>query len=128
MKLLLDTQILVWMSERPHFLPAEARELLESPAHELVFSAVSVWEVAIKNRKMPNYFVRGAAAFRDALSDHGVSELVVSGVHAAEVEHLPLVHGDPFDRLLIAQARVEQLTLLTTDTTLARYVAPIMLV
>ena len=90
-----------------------------------LFSAVSILEVAIKfSRRRPDFDVDPMALMRELL-DRGYEELPVSSLHAAAVADLPPVHKDPFDRLLIAQATVEGIPLLTADATIARYPGPI---
>ena len=93
--------------------------------HALVFSAVSLWEVAIKTGiGRPDFQVDPRVLHR-ALLDGGYEELPIAGRHAAAVVSLPPIHRDPFDRLLVAQAMVEGMTLLTTDETVAAYPGPI---
>lgn len=125
MILLLDTHLLLWAAYEPGWLSAEARQLIEDRSHELVFSAVSVWEVAIKSGLGREDFVADAHVLRRALLESGYAELGITGAHAAAVADLPPHHRDPFDRLLVAQARVEGITLITSDVTLARYGPPV---
>jgi PIN domain nuclease of toxin-antitoxin system len=108
--------------------PTIARTLIEDEENELLFSAASVWEVAIKNGlRRPDFKVD--AHFHRSLLDNGYIELAISGAHTAAVGNLPDYHKDPVDRLLIAQATVEGITLLTNDETVAEYKAsPIRLV
>jgi PIN domain nuclease of toxin-antitoxin system len=124
-KLLLDTHLLLWAAAAPARLKPATRRLLQDEAHTLVFSAASVWEVAIKSSLGRDDFVAEPRVLRRALLDNGYLELTISGAHAAAVLDLPPIHRDPFDRLLIAQAQVEGITLLTTDATVARYPGPI---
>lgn len=120
MRFLLDTHFLLWTAEESDRLPAEFIALVEDSANELYFSVASIWEVAIKVRRRPNFDI-SAALLRRFLIENGYIELPVTGEHAAAVENLPGIHGDPFDRLLIAQARSEGLMLLTVDKTVAKY-------
>lgn len=125
MKLLLDTHVLLWIAiDSPRLSPA-ARRLLTRAGTELTFSAVSVWEVAIKDRRGRDDFQVDAAVLRRALVDQGYTELPVTGAHAVAVSGLPARHKDPFDRLLLAQAVVEGMTLVTADETLASYPGPV---
>ncbi len=99
-----------------------------SPANELLFSPVSLWEVAIKFGVGKLDFQVDPRLLRRGLLDNDYSELPISSEHAVSVHRLPPIHKDPFDRLLIAQAMVEGILLLTSDATVARYPAPIQLV
>ena len=125
MKLLLDTHLLLWASEGSARLSANARKLIASPVNELVFSVVSIWEIAIKQGKGHLDFRADPSLIRSSVLQNGYSELNVLGHHAVVVSSLPPIHKDPFDRLLIAQAMVEGITLLTADATIARYPGPI---
>ena len=121
MKLLLDTQLLLWAAGQPKRLPAAARELIVDPANELLFSAASLWEVAIKSGLGRADFRADAHLLRRGLLRNGYRELAVTGEHAVAVADLPAIHKDPFDRLLVAQAAVEGVVLLTADAVVARY-------
>lgn len=121
MRLLLDTHLLLWSAASSKRLAREARRLIEDPANEVYFSAASVWEIAIKISLRRKDFRVDLAALLQALTEMGLTELPVSAAHAARVSGLPLIHRDPFDRLLIAQSIAEPLTLLTNDALLARY-------
>ena len=125
MKLLLDTHLLLWAAGEPGRLPAPARALIEDPANELIFSAASLWEIAIKSGLGRDDFQVDARLLRRGLLDNGYSELPVSSAHAVAIEGLPPIHKDPFDRLLVAQAMVEGFTLLTADPLVAQYPAPV---
>lgn len=125
MKLLLDTHVLLWAAGRPDRLPAAARELITEPWNELLFSAASLWEVAIKHGLGRSDLVVDSRLLRRGLLDHGYQELPVTSEHAVAIESLPPIHKDPFDRLLVAQAMVEGITLLTADPLVARYPAPV---
>lgn len=120
MKFLLDTHFLLWTAEESDRLPKEFVKLVEDETNELIFSVVSIWEVAVKVRRRPNFDIT-AGLLRRFLLDNGFDELQVTGEHATAVENLPSIHGDPFDRLLVAQAFSEGLVLLTVDRTLAQY-------
>jgi PIN domain nuclease of toxin-antitoxin system len=125
MKLLLDTHLLLWAAGEPHRLSAEARRLIEDPAHELFFSAASLWEVAIKRGLGREDFRVDPRLLRRGLLDNGYSELVIESAHAVAVDTLPPVHKDPFDRILVAQAWTEGITLLTADPLVAQYPGPV---
>lgn len=128
MKLLLDTHLLLWAAATPDRLSAEACRWIEAPEHELLFSAASLWEVAIKSGLGRDDFQVDARLLRRGLLDNGYLELPITGAHAAAVTGLPPLHKDPFDRLLVAQAMTEGITLLTADALVARYPGPVRLV
>lgn len=125
--LLIDTHLLLWAVADSGWLPAAARETFAARETPLTFSVVSILEVAIKASRNRGD-VPEPDTLRDRLVEVGLRELPIESAHAAAVRHLPLLHSDPFDRLLLAQAQVEGLTLLTADRTLARYPGPIRLV
>ena len=125
MKLLLDTHVVLWAVGEPHRLPADARALMEEEATELVFSAASLWEIAIKNGLGRASFSVDPRLLRRNLLENDYRELPITGAHATAVDLLPPIHRDPFDRILIAQAQIEGLTLVTADSMLARYPGPI---
>jgi PIN domain nuclease of toxin-antitoxin system len=124
-KLLLDTQILLWAAGQPERLSASARRLLTNRRNELVFSAASLWEIAIKNTLGRDDFRVEPRLLRRGLLDNGYTELPVTSQHAVSIDTLPPLHKDPFDRLLLAQATCEGITLLTGDAQLARYPGPV---
>ena len=125
MKLLLDTQILLWAAGQPDRLSAGARRLIKDPENELLFSAASIWEISIKTSLGREDFRVEPRVLRRSLLDNGYSELPVTSEHAVGIEGLADVHKDPFDRMLLAQARTEGITLLTSDSRLARYKGPV---
>ena len=121
MKLLLDTHVLLWAANSPAKLTKNTRILLTKVENELLFSAVSLWEITIKNQLGRDDFHVDPRLFRRALLDNGYSELSITSEHAITVDILPPVHNDPFDRLLIAQSIIEEVTLVTADAMIARY-------
>ncbi|POR53251.1 type II toxin-antitoxin system VapC family toxin [Bosea psychrotolerans] len=121
MKFLLDTHLLLWAAGEPHRLSEEALATIEAPENDLFFSAASLWEIAIKAGLGRNDFSADVRLLRRGLIEHGYRELPIAGEHAIAVEGLPPIHKDPFDRILIAQAMVEGITLLTSDAVVARY-------
>ena len=125
MKLLLDTQLLLWAASTPDRLSSSARKLLNNPKNELLFSAASMWEITIKNSLGREDFRVEPRLLRRGLLDNGYSELPVTSEHAVNVDTLPPLHRDPFDRLLVSQALCEGVTLLTADPQLARYPGPV---
>ena len=125
MKLLLDTQLLLWASGQPEKLSAAARKLLNDPRNELCFSAASLWEIAIKNALGREDFRVEPRLLRRGLLDNGYLEIPVTSQHAVSIDGLPALHKEPFDRLLVAQAVSEGITLLTSDAQLAEYPGPV---
>ncbi len=119
--LLLDTQLLLWWAIEPKRLPAAAAGLLADPAQPMVLSVVSLWEVAIKSSHGRADFQVEAAALRLGLLGQGFRELQVRAEHVLAVQHLPWIHRDPFDRLLVVQAQVEGFRLLSADRSLVAY-------
>ena len=125
MKLLFDTHLLLWAITDDRRLSASARALMADPGNECLYSAASVWEVAIKNGVPKRSLGIPAEAFRREVEAAGFRPLAVSPAHTAAVESLPHLHEDPFDRILLAQARVEDCTLLTADSILPSYGEPV---
>lgn len=121
MKLLLDTHLLLWAAGEPRRLPAAARKLIADAGNELLFSAASLWEIAIKRGLGRDDFIVDARVLRRGLIDNGYVELPIRSEHAVAIDGLPPIHRDPFDRLLVAQAMVEGIVLLTSDPLVARY-------
>jgi PIN domain nuclease of toxin-antitoxin system len=128
MKLLLDTHLLLWAAGQPDRLSAEARKFIDDPSNELLFSAASLWEIIIKHGLGRDDFKVDARVLRRGLLDNGYSELPVVSDHVVAIDSLPAIHKDPFDRILVAQATVEGITLLTTDSMVGRYPGPIRMV
>lgn len=118
MRCLLDTHVLIWLLAEPERILHDVTRLLSLPDHQLIASAVSRWEVAIKvsqgKMKLP-------IPFDDAVIDQGITILPVTWAHARAVADLPLLHRDPFDRLLVAQAIVEEAILVSSDDQVLRY-------
>jgi PIN domain nuclease of toxin-antitoxin system len=129
MKLLLDTHLLLWAARSEissaNGLSIEAAALIDDPDNALFFSAASIWEITIKNalgredfKVEPHLLLRG-------LLDNGYSELIINSKHTLGIGNLPNIHKDPFDRLLVSQATVEGIILLTCDPLVANYPGPI---
>ncbi len=125
MKFLLDTQILLWAAGQPERLSASSRALLHDPGNELLFSAASLWEIAIKKTLGRTDFLVEPRLLRRGLLDNGYVEMPVTSQHAVNIDGLPPLHKDPFDRLLLAQAMSEGITFLTGDEQLTRYPGPV---
>jgi PIN domain nuclease of toxin-antitoxin system len=128
MKLLLDTHLLLWAAGSPDLLPEQARRMLEDMQNQLFFSAASLWEIAIKRGLGRDDFQVDARVLRRGLLDNGYTEIPIGSDHAVFIESLPPIHKDPFDRILVAQANVEGITLLTADALVAKYPGPVRLV
>lgn len=121
MRLLVDTQLLLWAAAEPKRLSRDIRDLLESLDNEPLFSPVNIWEIAAKTALGRRDFQVEPRAFRRALLDNGYDELPITSRHAAAVNDLPLELTDLFDRILVAQSVVERIPLLTSDPMVARY-------
>lgn len=116
MRLLLDTHVLIWWDEGAALSEQAVAAIRE--AEQVYVSAVTGWEIAIKKSLGRLTTTRSVV---DAVTESGFEELPVRLIHARAIEELPLHHGDPFDRMLVAQAREEGLTLVSRDTLLSRY-------
>jgi PIN domain nuclease of toxin-antitoxin system len=121
LNLLLDTHVLLWAAGQPEKLTPTARALLLDAAHELFFSPISLWEVSIKRALERADFRADPRRLWRMLLANGYRELPVTSEHTIAVDALPPLHKDPFDRLLLAQARVEGFELVTADHALAAY-------
>ncbi len=125
MRLLLDTHLLLWAASIPERLPAEARAKIENPDNDLIFSAASLWEVAIKTSLGRPDFAVDPRLLRRGLVANGYHELSITAEHTIGLLVLPPIHKDPFDRILISQAIAEEIVLMTVDEKIARYPAPV---
>ncbi|AJW47683.1 MULTISPECIES: type II toxin-antitoxin system VapC family toxin [Ralstonia] len=121
MKLLLDTHLLLWAAGQPDKLSRDTLALIQDPTHELVFSAASLWEVAIKRGLGRQDFRVDPRLLRRGLLDNGYLELPITSEHTVMVDSLPPLHKDPFDRILVAQSLVEGILLVTADPIVAQY-------
>jgi PIN domain nuclease of toxin-antitoxin system len=121
MRFLVDTHILLWAIAEPARIPSRTRSQLESAQNDVLFSAASIWEVAIKTQIGRLHLPVSLEALAASATAMGFIELPVHAAHAAGVARLPFHHRDPFDRLLIAQAMVEPARLLTLDSVLGQY-------
>ena len=118
MRILLDTHLLLWWLEGSPSLPAQARDMVAAPDNTIFVSAVSLWEIWLKQSLGK---LRLPADFSERLAAEAFESLPLLGSHARQVALLPWCHRDPFDRMLVAQAQVENLLLLTGDKALAAY-------
>lgn len=116
-----DTHVLLWALEEPDRLPEQRQNTLADTADTVYFSAVNIWEIAIKISLGCRNFGFSPERVQQLAEQAGFIELPVAALHAAKVAHLPLHHRDPFDRLLVAQAITEQVRLLTADEALPVY-------
>ena len=120
-RLLLDTHILLWAAQNSQRLTSKARELINDPQNEVFFSVASLWEIGIKFALGRDDFAISPADLHEGLASHDYVELPILTPHALLSARLPALHKDPFDRMLVAQAMVENLTLITADATVAAY-------
>lgn len=125
MKLLLDTHILLWAAQGAEHLPSGAKTFMSETENELLFSVASLWEIVIKCGLGREDFKVDPRLLRRNLLDNDYRELPILSEHAVAIEALPPIHKDPFDRMLIAQATVEGITLLTADAQMAKYPGPV---
>lgn len=128
MNLLLDTHLLLWAAGADDLLSPEADALVKDPANTLWFSVASLWEVAIKRALDRPDFRTEASVLRAGLLSNGYAELAVEGRHVISLATLPMRHRDPFDRMLVAQAMAEGMSLATADRRLGAYGGPVLLV
>ncbi len=120
-RFLVDTQLLLWNVSGSRKIPARVARLFRDGRHEFFYSAASLWEIAIKAALGRGDFVADAVAILETLDENGFHELFITAQHAVAVSRLPPIHGDPFDRMLVAQAIGEPMALITTDERLAAY-------
>ncbi len=124
--ILLDSQVLLWrLDDSAGMLSPAVQDTLDDPDIPVMVSAASLWELAIKAGEQK---LSLPADFQAAIAAAGIAVLPVEAAHALAVVALPDIHADPFDRMLVAQARIERLTLMTRDAKLAQYGVPIQLV
>jgi len=125
LKYCLDTHLVIWAVFQPEKLSPTAAAMIQNPQNTIYFSVITLWEIAIKTALGRADFNVDARSFRKQLLENDYSEILIDSEHAFVAAGLPLVHKDPFDRMLVAQAKVEGITLLTADTTIAKYPGPI---
>lgn len=126
MKLLLDTHMLLWVAAGT--LPKEAETLVVDGDNTLYFSPASIWEIGIKRSLGRSDFKVDPEVLRRGLLDNQYEELPITSLHALAVNDLPPLHKDPFDRMLLAQAKAEGISLLTSDSILREYPGPVMFI
>ena len=126
MRLLLDSHVFVWVKTAPEILSNEARAAFIDPENDAFISVASAWELWIKHAGKPIHAFApvldsGALSFLKAARESGIALLDITLEHVATATRLPRIHGDPFDRLIVAQAIMEQLTVVSRDHMLKRY-------
>lgn len=127
MRLLLDTHVAIWVLTEPHRVPSTVSEEIANPANLVSVSAAAIWEIAIKHPlERPDSPPFSGSEAIGHFQTAGFSVLEVSAAHAAFVERLPLIHSDPFDRLMLAQALIEGMQFVTHDRRLSRYAVPVL--
>ena len=119
--LLLDTHVLIWWLEQSPRLGPETKKTLLSPSARPAVSAASIWEMSVKAAIGRLHLVDPLETWVPKLREWGVQELPISFEHATAVGNLPLYHNDPFDRMLVAQAQCEGLTIVTADPAITAY-------
>ena len=120
MKVLLDTHIIVWLATEPDRIPQNLRSKIETAASRF-FSSVSAVEIELKHRRYPSKFPFDGGHLQKAITDLSCTELALKFQHAAELRGIPLLHNDPFDHLLMAQAMSERIALATMDKSILGY-------
>ena len=121
MKILLDTHAAKWFFDDDKRLSQSAIDTIYSPMSDIYISMASIWEMAIKLSIGKLHLNGGIDNFINAIDDNGFRVLDIAPEHAKEVIKLPHIHGDPFDRMLIAQAMIEDMVIMTVDTNIAKY-------
>jgi PIN domain nuclease of toxin-antitoxin system len=123
MKILLDTNYVIWIAEGN--ISPKIQSYINNPENSFYFSPVSIWEVVLKKHSQRDFRI-DPFALRLGLVENGYTELPITSAHTLLVNELPSIHKDPFDRLLIAQAKAEGMLLLTADKIINQYDAPVL--
>jgi PIN domain nuclease of toxin-antitoxin system len=126
MKLLLDTQMLLWAAAE--LLPEQAETMVTDGNNTVYFSVASIWEINIKKSLGRSDFTVNVEVLRRGLLDNHYQELAITSLHCLAVSDLPMIHKDPFDRILLAQAKHEGISLLTSDSIMREYTAPVIFI
>lgn len=121
MRILLDTHIALWAINDDPKLPPKARKLILEPKNSIYFSAATLWEISIKHRLAREDMPLSGTEAHPLFLESGYHELPITSDHAIATESLPMHHGDPFDRILVAQAMTHPMHLLTHDSKLSAY-------
>ena len=125
MKYLLDTHIILWSGFDVKRLSRKAKSILENPENTLYFSPISLWEISIKHEKHPEQMAITSERVREIAIKMGFIELPVRSRHGVDIAKLPDIHNDPFDRMLITQARSDGLYLISHDDKVIAYGEPV---
>jgi PIN domain nuclease of toxin-antitoxin system len=128
MSYLFDTHLLIWVINEPDRIPEHIAILMQEGSRGRNFSAAAIWESSIKSALGREGFDIDPHVMRTILIKAGFNEIAINGQHGLAVRYMPLIHRDPFDRIMIAQANIEGLTLVTADAILAQYPARVMVV
>lgn len=128
MTYLFDTHLLIWVINEPERIPEQIAIMMQEGSPGRHFSAAAIWECSVKSALGRDDFDIDPHVLRTILLKAGFNEIVINGQHGLAVRYMPLIHRDPFDRIMIAQANVEGLTLVTADAILAQYPARVMVV
>ena len=126
MKLLLDTHVLLWVAEGT--LPKSAEKYILDESNTLLFSSASIWEIVIKRALNRSGFNADPRLLLNGLLENGYEQLYITARHTLQLDTLPIIHKDPFDRILIAQSIDESIPLLTFDSLLAQYPAQVIFI
>jgi PIN domain nuclease of toxin-antitoxin system len=127
MKLLLDSHVLLWAIDKPKLLSKRVKKALLDDANELHASVASMWEIALKARAGKLHLPAAPGYLEEHLRELGIQKYLAIGVfHVRQLEKLPPIHRDPFDRMLVAQAMAERLTLVSKDELLRKYPIPVL--
>ena len=126
MKILLDTHVLIWLAL--DMLPPKAEKLIIDESNSIYFSTASIWEIVIKRNSDRIDFNVDPSIIYNSLLENDYNEIVINSKHSIAIGTLPMHHKDPFDRILLAQSIVENMSLLTADKKMAQYPASIILI
>lgn len=121
MRILVDTHILIWYLEGNKLLSSDRRQAIADPTNDVSVSVASFWEIAIKSSRGKLSLSRPIEDVVDAIERSTSSILLIEPAHTIQVAKLPFHHNDPFDRLIIAQAMVENIALMSTDDNFSIY-------
>ncbi len=121
MKYLIDTHIFIWFIQNSPNLSQTARSLIEDSNNEIIISIASLWEISIKNSIGKLHLTKGFRAMTDYLNDNSIEILPIKFLHTVENNKLPFHHRDPFDRIIVAQAIVENIYFISVDAVFDDY-------
>lgn len=121
MKYLLDTHIVIWLAREPNKLSKTVADILENTENTIYFSTVNLWEIALKTNLKKDGFKFDTVKLYQRLLENGFLELGIDHKYTKILEDLPIIHKDPFDRMLIAQSMIDDLCLITNDDKIVQY-------